>query len=147
MSKFAHFLNDAGHCNRAGAIRFSGEFTIDGTVNAEVISTDCPFLKVTRVAGEDGRYRVQAINSDGTDAKGFTRLEDFSVAVISPSADTVYPAGFALAYFIRNRDAANGRFEIQFARINGTTDNLDTRPQTSCSVSFGFTAKLTTARP
>jgi len=143
---FPHVGHPLGNTNRVNMWLFSGTAltTTSGTLSAVAGDVDTPYMSITKVAGEAGRYRVQMIDRNNQAVGGFKLFEAFTVAVIG-AADAAYTAGKALPWFIRNKDPQGGVFDIQFCQVNGVTDYLDDELEDGASFTFSFLAKKSSA--
>lgn len=143
---FDHVAAPAARTNRNGVMRFTGRCltTTSGTLSTASGANDAPMMSVTKTAAKTGRYTVQAVNSRGIACGGFKSFQDFSVGVISATADAALTTAKGLAWFIRNEDAQGGTFQIQFCKGDGNTDvYADAELEDAASFTFGVTAKRT----
>lgn len=110
---------------RKGVVKLYGRFTTTtsgtiSTVAGSFTSARQAGFSVVKTATKTGRYTVTLQDK-------FTELCGVHTTVIG-TADAAYVAGKGfVASFVRNDAASTSKtFDIQFTRINGTTDYADT---------------------
>lgn len=143
----ATVFDRAGYPPRGG--NRNGRFTLSGTVvlgvSGAISSSDTPFFKVLKTAGETGRYDVSLINAAGETGVTAKALLSCTVRILTASADAAYGATKAAAVILRNNNInTTGAFQVQ--GILPAT-NADAEFEDSVTLFIEFDIKNSSATP